>query len=198
MPKVIITQDVEGKKAGATVNVPAARADWLVAEGYAYRPKLEEGDVPEDATYATSVTADKHPMLAENREKVNDETPTPDGDGNAAELTEEPMGTFAEQRARQEAADKESAAVVERTQDLLAPEQTADEYDTHIGTFRAKQAAADEDSKAHLEGAADATAPEQIDKLPRTLPRDSETKAKARAEKRSGGAAKKTTAAKPE
>ena len=35
MVMILLHQDVEGKKRGMTVDVPATRADWLVAQGYA-------------------------------------------------------------------------------------------------------------------------------------------------------------------
>ena len=60
--KVKLHQDVEGAKSGDTPDVPAARAKFLIEQGYASTSK----DV--DGLKATSVPADIDPTLAANRE----------------------------------------------------------------------------------------------------------------------------------
>lgn len=64
--RIKLHQDVEGRKAGETVDVPEKRAKWLLAEGYA------STSADSDGVHATSVPADLDPRLAENREKPDD------------------------------------------------------------------------------------------------------------------------------
>lgn len=64
--RIKLHQDVEGHKAGETVEVKAERAKWLVAQGYASTSKDADG------VRATSVPADDDPTLATNREDAGE------------------------------------------------------------------------------------------------------------------------------
>lgn len=191
MPTVVATSPVEGVQPLETVEVSEERAKFLINEGYAYA----EGERA-DQRDATSVEAAGHPMLAENREGVDEDTPTPEGEGNAAEELKDAVVTRADLRARQAEADEHSAAVVEATKDLKAPEELvegprhrASAGSVKIGTFREKQRQADAETEERLSAAADVTPVENVAKLPRTLPLAAEEAAKRRADRRAGGAA---------
>lgn len=72
--KVTLHSPVEGKAPGDTVDVPDARGEWLVANGYA----VFEGGNPENyGNTSTTVTAEKDPTRAENREAPGEEPPKP-------------------------------------------------------------------------------------------------------------------------
>lgn len=69
--RVKLHQDIEGRKAGETVDVPDSRAKWLVAEGYASTSSKDD-----HRTGPTSVKADLDPRRAENvKGKPNDSLP---------------------------------------------------------------------------------------------------------------------------
>ena len=58
-------QDIEGKKAGQTAEVPEERARFYLAEGYA------STSADQDGVHATSVKAKLDPRLAENAGDAN-------------------------------------------------------------------------------------------------------------------------------
>lgn len=64
---VTLHSPVEGLAAGETYSGP--REDWLVAQGYASRDKV-------DGLHATSVEVAKDPTVAENREAPDEDAPT--------------------------------------------------------------------------------------------------------------------------
>jgi len=66
--RVKITQDIEGKKAGETVDIPEDRAKFYLAEGYATTAADQDG------VHATSVDAKLDPRLAENRKDAANAT----------------------------------------------------------------------------------------------------------------------------
>jgi hypothetical protein len=78
MVQMRLHQDVEGKKAGETADVPPERADFLEQEGYAVRTR---GGEKLDGVYRTSVPADKDPRLAENAEAPNTDLRTQMAEG---------------------------------------------------------------------------------------------------------------------
>lgn len=65
--KVKLTSPAEGKQPGETVDVSAARARWLIAEGYAV------GNEEVDGITMTAVEPKDDPTLAENREAPGEE-----------------------------------------------------------------------------------------------------------------------------
>lgn len=72
--KVTLHQPVEGKQPGDTVEVEDGRGEWLVANGYA----VFEGGNPENYGHtSTTVTAEKDPTRAENREAPGEKPAKP-------------------------------------------------------------------------------------------------------------------------
>ena len=69
MVQMRLHQDVEGKKAGETADVPPERADFYEQEGYAVKVR---GADKVDGVYRTSVPASKDPRLAENADDPNE------------------------------------------------------------------------------------------------------------------------------
>ena len=66
--KVKLTSPAEGKQPGETVDVSAARARWLISEGYAV------GNEEVDGITMTSAEPKDDPTLAENREAPGEES----------------------------------------------------------------------------------------------------------------------------
>lgn len=103
--KVTLTQDAEGKKSGDEVDVPADRARWLVAEGYAKADKeLKDQDAKADPRLPENVDNEPNKSLAEQMddglldksEPDEDEVipvPALDRPQPVAELTNQPPKT---------------------------------------------------------------------------------------------------------
>ena len=73
--KLKLAQDVEGHKSGETVDVPADRAAFYLAEGYATHPDGKSRSDGGDMLLVSGVPAEKDPRLAENREDPDAEIP---------------------------------------------------------------------------------------------------------------------------
>lgn len=73
MPELTLAQPIEGGVPGDVVDIPAERAEWYLARGYAYDP-----DDTTSKLLNTSPPRAQDPTLAENREGPNE--PLPEGD----------------------------------------------------------------------------------------------------------------------
>lgn len=71
MVMILLHQDIEGEKRGATVDVPASRASWYVELGYA-STATSRG---QQHTLSTSVPAAQDPTLSGNREDTETAPP---------------------------------------------------------------------------------------------------------------------------
>ena len=109
--RITLTDDVEGKKSGETIDVDAERAKWYLSHGYATTAAYNRD---EDA--AMSVPAKLDPTLAENR-KDQPVTPLADqlADGLGLHTGDEPDPTVPPERPE--------GVIVERTNAKGDPEK---------------------------------------------------------------------------
>lgn len=78
MPELTLAQPIEGGMPDDVVDIPAERAEWYKANGYAYDPTDDSNKL-----LNTSVPRSQDPTLAENREGPNE--PLPEGDPTPGE-----------------------------------------------------------------------------------------------------------------